>query len=136
MPCVYLLLLTMTRSIDGDSELSDIRKHSTYHICLSCFFNIDGCLLKNHLYIFSLQIKMFRVVILNNIRKKLVVRSEWCQIIDKDRAIIFHSANKNAIPQFDNVCLNFHSKEDRCYYGRILKECSEFLFIFYLFPIF
>lgn len=96
----------------------------------------DGCGVKIHFNFcpisFLYAFKMFLAVILKSNRIKLVVPGAWCQRIEKDLAVIFHSTDKNAVPTFENVRQNFHHKDNRCYYGYVLRECRKF-FIYLFF---
>lgn len=67
------------------------------------------------------KIKMFTVVTLEK-KKKLIVPAEWIKIVDDNFAIIFYSKDKNAIPCFENIFKHFHDKENRSYYGYVLKD--------------
>lgn len=71
---------------------------------------------------------MFKVVILQESRKRLTVPENWFRTIKNNFGIIFYSSNKNSVPQFENVRKNFHGKEERCYHGHSLKDFSKFCF--------
>lgn len=81
------------------------------------------------------KIRMFTAVILES-KLKLVVPSDWCRTIDKNFALIFHSLNKDTVPNFENIHHNFHMNEDRTYYGFVLNDFGECLKLQIPFAIF
>lgn len=73
---------------------------------------------------------MFSAVLLNS-KQKLVVPSIWCKRIDgNNKAIIFNSKNKNALPVFIPVWRNYHAGRERSYNGIILRDNFSKSFFF------